>query len=234
MPFLWFFVDYWYIVLVLPAVLIAGIAQARVSSTFKKYSRVMTEGGRTAAEVARMILDKNGLYDVTIERVSGNLSDHYDPRSNTVRLSDPVYGSSSVAAIGVAAHEVGHAIQHAESYAPIKLRTAIIPVTNIGASISPVFILLGLVLGSYPLAIFGVVLYSLMAVFQLVTLPVEFNASARALKTLDRDAILTRDEVGSAKKVLSAAAMTYVAALIVSLAQILRLLLIVGGGRRRD
>ena len=194
----------------------------------------MTEGGRTAAEVARMILDKNGLYDVTIERVSGNLSDHYDPRSNTVRLSDPVYGSSSVAAIGVAAHEVGHAIQHAESYAPIKLRTAIIPVTNIGASISPVFILLGLVLGSYPLAIFGVVLYSLMAVFQLVTLPVEFNASARALKTLDRDAILTRDEVGSAKKVLSAAAMTYVAALIVSLAQILRLLLIVGGGRRRD
>jgi len=227
------FVDYWYIVLVIPAVIIAGIAQARVSSTFKKYSRVMTAGGRTAAEVARMILDKNGLYDVTIERVSGNLSDHYDPRSNTVRLSDPVYGSTSVAAIGVAAHEVGHAIQHAESYAPIKLRTAIIPVTNIGASISPVFILLGLVLGSYPLAIFGVVLYSLMAVFQLVTLPVEFNASARALKTLDRDAILTRDEVGSAKKVLSAAAMTYVAALIVSLAQILRLLLIVGG-RRRD
>jgi len=233
MPFLWFFVDYWYIVLVLPAVLIAGIAQARVSSTFKKYSRVMTEGGRTAAEVARMILDKNGLYDVDIECVKGDLTDHYDPRSNTVRLSEPVYGSSSVAAIGVAAHEVGHAIQHAESYAPIKLRTAIIPVTNIGASISPVFILLGLVLGSYPLAIFGVVLYSLMAVFQLVTLPVEFNASARALKTLDRDAILTRDEVGSAKKVLSAAAMTYVAALIVSLAQILRLLLIVGG-RRRD
>jgi len=233
MPFLWLFVDYWYIVLVIPAVIIAGIAQARVSSTFKKYSRVMTAGGRTAAEVARMILDKNGLYDVTIERVSGNLSDHYDPRSNTVRLSDPVYGSTSVAAIGVAAHEVGHAIQHAESYAPIKLRTAIIPITNFGAGLSPVFILLGLVLGSYPLAIFGVVLYSLMAVFQLVTLPVEFNASARALKTLDREAILTRDEVGSAKKVLSAAAMTYVAALLVSLAQILRLLIIVGG-RRRD
>ena len=193
----------------------------------------MTEGGRTAAEVARMILDKNGLYDVDIECVKGDLTDHYDPRSNTVRLSDPVYGSSSVAAIGVAAHEVGHAIQHAESYAPIKLRTAIIPITNFGAGLSPVFILLGLVLGSYPLAIFGVVLYSLMAVFQLVTLPVEFNASARALKTLDREAILTRDEVGSAKKVLSAAAMTYVAALIVSLAQILRLLLIVGG-RRRD
>ena len=131
-------------------------------------------------------------------------------------------------------HEVGHAIQHAEGYAPIKLRTAIIPVTNFGASISPIFILLGFAMGSYPLALFGIILYSLMAVFQLVTLPVEFNASARALKTLDRDAILTRDEIGSARKVLSAAAMTYVAALLVSLAQIFRLLLILGIGRRRD
>ncbi len=233
MPFLWFFVDYWYLVLVIPAVLIATIAQARVSSTFKKYSSVMTAGGRTAAEVARMILDKNGLYDVSIECVRGDLTDHYDPRSNTVRLSDPVYNSHSVASIGVAAHEIGHAIQHAEGYAPIKLRTAIIPVTNFGASISPLFIILGLAMGSYPLAIFGVVLYSLMAVFQLITLPVEFNASARALKTLDADAILTTDEVKDARKVLSAAAMTYVAALLVSLAQILRLLIIVGG-RRRD
>ncbi len=230
---LWLFIDYWYLVLVLPAILIAMVAQIKVKTTFNKYSTVMTSGGRTAADVARMILDKNGLYDVKIDRISGELSDHYDPRSNTVRLSDPVYGSSSVAAIGVAAHEVGHAIQHAESYAPIKIRTAIIPVTNFGTSISPIFILIGLLMGSYPLAIFGVLLFSLMAVFQLVTLPVEFNASARALKTLDRDAILTRDEVGSAKKVLSAAAMTYVAALLVSLAQILRLLLIVGG-RRRD
>lgn len=233
MPFLWFFVDYWYLVLVIPAVIIAALAQARVSSTFKKYSSVMTAGGRTAAEVARMILDKNGLYDVSIECVRGDLTDHYDPRSNTVRLSDPVYNSHSVASIGVAAHEVGHAIQHAEGYAPIKLRTAIIPVTNFGASISPLFIILGLAMGSYPLAIFGVVLYSLMAVFQLITLPVEFNASARALKTLDEDAILTTDEVKDARKVLSAAAMTYVAALLVSLAQILRLLIIVGG-RRRD
>jgi len=230
---LWLFIDHWYIVLVVPAIIIAGIAQIKVKTTFKKYSSVMNAGGRTAAEIARMILDRNGLHDVTLDRVHGELTDHYDPRSNTVRLSDTVYGSTSVAAIGVAAHEVGHAIQHAEGYAPIKLRTAIIPVTNFGTGLSPVFILLGLVLGSYPLAIFGVLLFSLMAVFQLVTLPVEFNASARALKTLDRDAILTRDEVGSAKKVLSAAAMTYVAALLVSLAQILRLLLIVGG-RRRD
>ena len=232
MPFLWFFIDYWYIVLVIPAVIIASLAQIKVKSTFNKYSKVMSAGRRTAAEVARMILDKNGLYDVKIERVRGDLSDHYDPRSNTVRLSDPVYGSSSVAAIGIAAHEVGHAIQHAESYAPIKLRTSIIPVTNIGTSISPIFLLLGFLLGIYELAIFGVVLFSLMAVFQLVTLPVEFNASARALKTLDKEAILTRSEVGSAKKVLSAAAMTYVAALIVSLAQILRLLLIINS--RRD
>jgi len=234
MPFLWFFVDNWYIVLVIPAIIIAGIAQIKVKTTFSKYSTVMSAGGRTAAEVARMILDRNGLYEVDIESVKGELTDHYDPRSNTVRLSESVYGSRSVAAIGVAAHEVGHAIQHAESYAPIKIRTAIIPITNFGAGISPLFILLGFALGIYPLAIFGVILYSLMAVFQLVTLPVEFNASARALKTLDRDAILTRDEVKSAKKVLSAAAMTYVAALLVSLAQIFRLLLILGVGRRRD
>lgn len=194
----------------------------------------MNAGGRTAASVARMILDKNGLYDVKVECVKGELTDHYDPRSNTVRLSDSVYGSRSVAAIGVAAHEVGHAIQHAESYAPIKVRTAIIPITNFGASISPIFLLIGFIMGIPEIAIAGVLLYSLMAIFQLVTLPVEFNASARALKTLDRDAILTRGEVGSAKKVLSAAAMTYVAALLMSLAQILRLILILGIGRRRD
>ena len=234
MPFLLFFVDYWYFVLVIPSVLIACIAQLKVKTTFNKYATVMNIGGRTASEVARMILDKNGLYDVSVECVKGELTDHFDPRSNTVNLSESVYSSRSVSAIGVAAHEVGHAIQHAEGYAPIKLRTAIIPVTNFGASISPIFILLGFAMGSYPLALFGIILYSLMAVFQLVTLPVEFNASARALKTLDRDAILTRDEIGSARKVLSAAAMTYVAALLVSLAQILRLLLILGIGRRRD
>ena len=230
----WFFIDYWYIVLVLPAVIISLLAQIKVKTTFNKYAKVYARGGRTAANAARMILDKNGLYNVSIERVGGDLSDHYDPRANVVRLSDTVYGSNSVAAIGVAAHEVGHAIQHAENYAPIRIRTAIIPVTNFGASFSPILILVGLLMGSYPLAIFGIALYSLMAVFQLVTLPVEFNASARAIKTLDSEAILSRDEVADARKVLSAAAMTYVAALLVSLAQILRLLLIVGGGRRRN
>ncbi len=227
-----FFIDYWYIVLVLPAIILATVAQIKVKTTYSKYSKEMNARGYTAAQVARMILDKNGLYDVKIERVSGDLTDHFDPRTNVVRLSQSVHDSTSVAAIGVAAHEVGHAVQYAESYAPMKLRGAIIPVTNIGASFSPIIMLVGIFMGVYPLIYFGIALYSLMAVFQLVTLPVEFNASARALRTLDRDAILTRDEVGSAKKVLAAAAMTYVAALLVSLANILRLLLIFGGGRR--
>ncbi len=228
----WFFIDYWYIILVLPAIILATVAQIKVKTTYSKYSKEMNSKGYSAAQVARMILDRNGLYEVRIERVSGHLSDHFDPRTNVVRLSESVHDSPSVAAIGVAAHEVGHAVQHAESYAPIKLRAAIIPITNFGAGFSPIIMLVGMVMGIYPLIWFGIALYSLMAVFQLVTLPVEFNASARALRTLDRDAILTRKEVGSAKKVLSAAAMTYVAALIVSLANILRLLLIFGSGRR--
>jgi len=218
------FIDYWYIILVLPMILISVFAQIKVKTTFNKYSRVFARGGRSAADVARMILDKNGLYDVTVERVPGDLSDHYDPRSNTVRLSDNVYGSSSVAAIGVAAHEVGHAIQHAESYLPIKIRTAIIPITNFGASISPLMIFIGLIMGFYPLAIFGVVLYSLMAVFQLVTLPVEFNASRRALAAIEASGVVSRDELASSRRVLSAAAMTYVAALALSLAHFIRLL----------
>ncbi len=229
---MFWFIDYWYIVLVLPAIILAAVAQIKVKTTYSKYSKKLNARGYTAAQVARMILDKNGLYDVKIERVAGDLTDHFDPRTNVVRLSQTVHDSASVAAIGVAAHEVGHAVQHAESYAPIKLRAAIIPVTNIGASLSPLVMLVGIFMGIYELIIFGIVLYSLMAVFQLVTLPVEFNASARALRTLDRDAILSRDEVGSAKKVLSAAAMTYVASLLVSLANILRLLLLFGGGRR--
>lgn len=231
-PMWWFFIDYWYIVLVLPAIILATVAQIKVQTTYSRYSQVITAGGQTAAQVARRILDRNGLTDVSIERVSGNLTDHFDPKANVVRLSDSVYGSTSVAAVGVAAHEVGHAIQHSENYAPIRLRTAIILVTNFGAGVSPFLLLIGFLMMSDPLIIAGIALYSLMAVFQLVTLPVEFNASARALRTLDRDAILTRDEVGSAKKVLTAAAMTYVASLLVSLAYIFRLLLIFGGRRR--
>lgn len=230
---MWFFYDYWYIVLVIPAMILGIVAQIKVKTTYNKYSQVSNKRGYTAAEVARRILDKNGLREVSIEMVSGELTDHYDPRTKVVRLSSSVYGSTSVAAIGVAAHEVGHAVQHAESYSPMRLRTAIIPVTNFGCYISPFILLIGFLLWSDPLIIAGIALYSLMAVFQIVTLPVEFNASARALRTLDGESILSRDEIGSAKKVLSAAAMTYVAALIATLASILRLVLIFAGNRNR-
>ena len=228
-----FWIDYWYIILVLPAFIIAMAAQMRVNSVYNKYARVISKKGHTSDQVARMILDKNGLYDVKIERVSGELTDHYDPRKNVVRLSSNVYGSASVSAIGIAAHEVGHAIQHATRYAPIQLRSAIIPITNFGAGVSPILLLIGLFMGSHPLVMLGIGLYSLMALFQLSTLPVEVNASRRAIETIDRYDILTREETEQARKVLSSAAMTYVAALLVSLMQILRLLLLFGG-RRRD
>ena len=230
MPF--FFIDYWYIILVLPAFIIAALAQARVKSTYNKFSRVISKRGYTADQVARIILDRNGLYNVKIERIGGSLTDHYDPRDNTVRLSQTVYGSASVAAIGVAAHEVGHAVQHAKNYAPIKVRMSIIPITKFGAGVSPILLLIGLLMGSHPLVMLGIALYSLMALFQLVTLPVEFNASRRAIETIERYDILSREETKQAKEVLSSAAMTYVAALLVSLMQILRLLLIFGGNRR--
>ena len=229
-----FWIDYWYIILVLPAVLLGLLAQMKVSSSFQKYSTVFCSRGYTAAGVARRILDKNGLYDVKVERIGGELTDHFDPRENVVRLSDSVYGSSSVAAIGVAAHEVGHAIQHATAYAPMKVRGAIIPVTRIGSGISPILIILGALMAYHPLIVFGIILYSTVALFQLVTLPVEFNASRRALVTLDREGILSRgEELDGAGRVLTAAAMTYVTALITTLMQILRLLIIFGG-RNRD
>lgn len=226
------FFDYWYLILVVPTLILGLVAQSMVSSTFKKYSRVSSQNGYTAAEVARMILDMNGLHHVRIARVSGNLTDHFDPRTNVVNLSDSVYGSRSVAAIGVAAHEVGHAVQHAENYGPIQLRMAIIPITNFGSRISPILILLGLLLSIQPLAVVGVLLFSLVSIFQLVTLPVEFNASHRALKTLSNNGILVGNEISGARKVLSAAAITYVAALITSLANLLRLILIVNNNNR--
>lgn len=227
-----FWIDYWYVVLVLPAIILALIVQIKMSATYSKYSKLYSRSGITAEEAARRILNANGLYDVTIERVSGNLTDHYDPRTNTVRLSDSVYGSTSIAAVGVAAHEVGHAIQHARDYFPMKVRSAIIPATNIGAGISPILLIIGFVFMYDPLIIAGIVLYSLTAVFQLVTLPVEFNASRRALATLDNYGILERDELPEARKVLGTAAMTYVASLLVSLMYVLRLVMIFGGGRR--
>ena len=232
---MWFFYDYYYLVLVVPALILAMIASAKVNGTFKKYSTKRTQRGVTGAECARMILDKNGLYNVRIERVAGNLSDHYDPRTNVIRLSDSVYCSQSVSAVGVAAHEAGHAVQYAENYAPIKFRAAIIPVTNIGSALALPLILIGLLFpsGFSSLAYIGVMLFSLTAVFQLVTLPVEFNASRRAIDAMRQSGRFEDAEITASRRVLSAAAMTYVAALIVSLAQLLRLVLIVGDSSRR-
>ncbi|HIT59638.1 MAG TPA: zinc metallopeptidase [Candidatus Faeciplasma pullistercoris] len=231
----WLFMDFRFLYILLPAILLGLYAQFKVKSTYSKYSRVNNSRGWTAAQVARKILDDNGLYDVQIAHISGSLTDNFNPKTMTVSLSDTVYSSSSVAAIGVAAHECGHAVQHAEQYLPIKIRSALVPVTNFGSSIGFIVLAAGLIFSNYSIAMFGVLLYSLMAVFQLVTLPVEYNASSRALKTLEQSLILDDEEVGMAKKVLSAAALTYVAALVSTLATILRLLLIVNSStRRRD
>lgn len=227
-----YYFDYTYLLLI-PAMIFALYAQFKVNSTFNKYSKVGNSRGITAAETARRILDANGLHDVKVVRVSGHLTDNFNPKTNTVSLSESTYSSTSVAAIGVAAHECGHAVQHATGYVPVKARTALVPVTNIGSSLGWVLILVGLIFASYNLAMIGILLYSLMAVFQAVTLPVEFNASSRALKTLESDYILYEDELPMAKKVLSAAALTYVAALVSSLATLFRLILIVNRGRRR-
>lgn len=217
--------DLSYLVLVVPAILLGLWAQARVQSTYARYSQVRAVRGITADQVARRILDANGLRDVSIQRIAGSLTDHYDPRERVVRLSETVYGSPSIAAIGVAAHEVGHAVQHATGYAPLKLRTAIVSVTNIGSTLSMPLILIGILLNSSRLALVGVALFGLVAVFQLVTLPVEFNASARALRTIESSLLLDDSERQGAKKVLTAAALTYVAALLMSLVQLLRYLL---------
>lgn len=232
------YIDWTYIVLVLPAMLFAMWASSRVNSTFAKYKNTRNSRGITGAQAARWVLDRNGLTNVRIEHIQGSLTDHYDPSANVVRLSDDVYSSTSTAAIGVACHEVGHAIQHAVNYAPVKIRTAIVPITNLGAKLSVPLIVLGLLLASFGdvfvmIAYIGCALYGLVTVFQLVTLPTEFNASSRALKTIEETNLLCGSELTQAKKVLSAAAMTYVAALAVSLAQLMRFLVIVGG-RRRD
>lgn len=223
--------DWTYVVFVLPMVILSLIAQAKVKTTYAKYSRVLSRRGLTAERAARMILDGNGLRNVSVGRISGDLTDHFDPRSNSISLSDSVYGSSSVAAIGVAAHEVGHAVQYAEGYAPLKLRNAIVPVTQFGAKLSTPLIVLGLLLGAYPLAYAGIILFGAVVVFQLITLPTEFNASKRALAVLSDGRYLDGDELKGAKKVLSAAAMTYVAAMLTSLMSLLRLVVIVSGNK---
>ncbi len=226
--------DPYYWILIVPSILLALWAQMMVSSNFKKYSVVYGHRGYTGADAARMILDSNGLYHIRIERIAGSLTDHYDPKDQVIRLSESVYGSPSVAAVGVAAHEAGHAVQHATGYAPIKIRTAIIPVTRIGSQLSVPLILLGFLFQLQPLVLVGILFYATAALFQLVTLPVEFNASSRAMKVLEQSAMLEAGELVGARKVLSAAAMTYVAALLTALAQLLRLVLIFGGRRRDD
>lgn len=224
-------IDATYIFLVLPAVIFALWAQFNVKSTFSKYSKIASRSGMTGFDSARRILDANGLGDVRIAHVSGDLTDHYNPTDNTIYLSDSVYGSDSAAAIGVAAHEAGHAVQHATGYTPIKIRSAIIPITNIGSNLAMPLIILGIVLSFPTLAYIGVAAFGLSTLFQLVTLPVEFDASGRALKALEGS--LDGDDLASARKVLRAAALTYVAALAVSLVNLLRLLIIVAGNDRR-
>jgi len=225
--------DWSYIVLVVPALLLAMWAQWSVSSTFSRYSRVPS-GGCTGAQAARAILDAHQLYQVRVERVAGNLTDHFDPRTNVIRLSDGVYGAATVAAVGVAAHEAGHAVQHAVGYAPMKLRAAIIPVANFGSQLSMPLILIGFLLQLTSLVKLGILLFSGIALFQLVTLPVELNASGRALRVIEGQRLLPGEERRGAKKVLTAAAMTYVAALLVSVMQLLHLVLRFGGRRRND
>jgi hypothetical protein len=232
------YIDWTYIVLVLPAVLFSLWASSNVNKTYEKYSKLYNSRGLTGADAARRVLDANGLRNVNIEMIDGNLTDHYDPSANVIRLSSGVYGGRTIAAVGVACHEVGHAIQHSVGYVPVKIRTAIVPLTNFGSKLSVPLIMIGLILSSAsPMFIYaayiGCALYALCAVFQLVTLPTEFDASRRALNTIDSMELLYGEEYTGAKKVLTAAALTYVAALAVTLMQLLRFLLIVSSRDRR-
>ncbi|MGN0637815.1 MAG: zinc metallopeptidase [Huintestinicola sp.] len=220
------------IIILIPAIIFSLIAQLMVKSAFSKYSKERNSRGLTGADAARAILDSNGLTNVRIERISGSLTDHFDPRANVIRLSDDVYGSATVAAVGVAAHEAGHAVQYATGYAPIKLRNAIIPVTRFGSSLSTPLVLLGIIFSWDFLITAGILLFCAVVLFQAVTLPVEFDASGRAIRSLRSAHFLEDDELNDAKKVLTAAAMTYVAAMVSALLSLVRLLVISGRRRR--
>ena len=239
MPYTYYYgFDWTYLWIVLPCLILSIWASARVNSTFKRYSNHLSSRRITGAEAARQVLQQSGIYNVRIERTSGNLTDHFDPKANVIRLSDSVYSSTSTAAIGVAAHEAGHAVQYAQSYFPIRIRTAISPITNIGSKLAVPLILAGIIFStfaefSYVLVDIGIACFALSLVFQLITLPVEFNASRRAMAAIDKAELLTSDERVGARKTLTAAAMTYLAAVVVSLAQLLRLILLFGR-RRRD
>ncbi len=226
------YLDMTYVYFVLPALLLAMWAQMKVTTTFNRYSKIATQNGLTGHDAARKILDANGLQSVGIERVAGSLTDHYDPKANVIRLSDSVYASDSVGAVGVAAHEAGHAVQHSEGYTPIKVRNSIIPAANIGSYLAFPLALLGILVANDLLINTGIILFSAVVLFQLVTLPVEFNASRRAVAVLGADAMLNRQEVRGVKKVLSAAAMTYVAAAATAIMNLVRLLVL--ANRNRD
>ena len=232
MLFGWFYYD-WTVLIVLPALIISVWAQIKVSTTYNRCSRISTRSGLTGAAAARKILDAHGLYDVQIEHVQGHLTDHYDPTANVIRLSDSVYDAPTAAAVGVAAHEAGHAVQYAENYFPIRVRSAIIPVTRFGSMLSIPIFMIGLIFASDLLLLLGIVLYAAVAFFQLVTLPVEFNASARAIRVLRESSMLDEEELKAPRQVLTAAALTYVAALLTSLLTLLRLLVLAGGRSNR-
>ena len=224
-------------VMVLIGVVICMLASANVNRTFQKYSRIRSHSGMTGREAAERLLHANGIYDVTVQRVAGNLTDHYDPRNKTLNLSDSTYASTSVAAIGVAAHECGHAVQHANGYVPLKIRGSLVPVANFGSTLAWPLILIGFLIqgnASVLLINLGILLFSAAVLFQIVTLPVEFNASSRALKSLETNGILYTEEVADTRKVLRAAALTYVASAASAILQLLRLILISGGRRRND
>lgn len=218
--------------LLIPAILFSLYAQTKISSTFQRYSRVASRRGYTASDVARRILDMNGLHDVRIERVRGNLTDHYDPRHRVLRLSDTVHNSTSIAALGVAAHEAGHAVQHSTGYVPLMMRNTIAPVASFGSNLSWFLIMIGLLMNSLQLIQMGIIFFLAVVVFQVITLPVEFNASSRAIAMLTDSGVISSDEVGPARKVLSAAALTYVAAALTAVLQLLRFVLL--ANRRRN
>lgn len=230
-------------ILVLIGALLCIFASSRVNSTYSKYAKIRSKRGITGAEAAQRILQMSGIHDVQIQHVAGNLTDHYDPSQKVLRLSDTVYGSNSVAAIGVAAHECGHALQHKEGYLPLKIRSALVPAANIGSRLGLPIVILGLVLGIgfelpgggyFSLAEIGIWIFALAVLFQIITLPVEFNASGRALKMLGSYGLMSEDEVGDCRRVLGAAALTYVAAAASSILQLLRLVILSGNRRRRD
>ena len=216
-------------IILIPGLLLAMYAQAKVSSTYNRYKKVTSHSGYTRAQFARKMLNDNGLYDVTITQISGRMSDHYDPRANQVRLSAEVYNGTSIASLGIAAHEVGHAVQHATNYFPLTVRNLVVPVTNFSSSIYMLFIFIGIIMNSFSMIQFGIMLFAVIVIFQVITLPVEFNASRRAIATLGGDGVLDAEELSGAKRVLGAAAMTYVAAMVTAVLQLLQLLMVFGG-----